>query len=197
MPIQPAYTPANVLVGQAAVYLQPFVQATPPTLPNRTLALGALWSDPWTPIGATSEGVSFEVERSTQDITIEEQMTPVDKRTTGMSFAITTELAEDTLSTMKLAFGGGTLTQVAPTAGQPGYETLVIADEMERLGLGFEGQNEHGMPRRVLIPTVVSEAKVKTAYRRANGQRTYEVSLTSLVPPSDVLIENITAAALP
>lgn len=192
----PSYSPTKVLTGMAAVYLAPYSLTTPPELPEDTVALGGTWSAPWTAIGATMEGVSFNYSRDTDQIVIEEQMTPVDERTKSLTFTVETELAQDTLQTMKWAYGGGTITTTAPGAGTPGISTLEISDEMEDLVLGLEGQNEAGFWRRILIPKVKSRADVKTAYRRSNSPRTYAISLPSLVAPSDVIIRNMDSAAL-
>ena len=192
----PQYNATKVLTGMAAVYLAPYNPTTPPELPEDTVALGTAWTSPWVPIGATMEGVSFQYSRDTDEIVIEEQMTAVDERTKSLTFSTEVELAEDSLQTMKWAYGGGTITTTAPGAGTPGISTLQIAEEMEDLVLGLEGQNDKGFWRRILIPRVKSRADVKTGYRRSNAPRTYAISLRSLVAPSQVEIRNMDAAAL-
>lgn len=192
----PQYNAANVLTGMAALRLAPYDPTTPAELPANTVALGGTWSSPWVAAGATMEGVSFQYSRDTDEIVIEEQMTAVDERTKSLSFTVEVELAEDTLQTMRWAYGGGTITTTAAAAGTPGTSQLVIADEMEDLAIGLEGQNEAGLWRRILIPRVKSRADVKTAYRRSNAPRTYAVSLRSLVAPSEVVIINCDAPAL-
>ena len=192
----PQYDATKVLTGLAAVSLAPFDRTTPVELPEDSTDLGEAWPSPWVPIGATMEGASFQYSRDTDEISIEEQMTPVDERTKSLTFTVEVELAEDTLQTMKLAYGGGEIVTTAAGEGTPGISTLQIADEMEDLVLGLEGQNEAGLWRRILIPRVKSRADVKTAYRRSNAPRTYAVSLRSLVAPSQVIIRNCDAPAL-
>lgn len=195
-PLVPDYDPANVLTGMARMFLQPYVAATPPELPADTVALGDAWTGPWVAVGATTEGLSFEVERSVQAINIEEQPVPIDERTQSMTFTANITLSEDTLQTMRWAYGGGTITTTAPAAGTPGISTLVISDETETFAFAFEGVNEAGFWRRVLIPRVKSRANVRTAYRRAEAQRSYPIGLSSLVAPSEVVIRNMDAAAV-
>lgn len=192
----PQYDGTKVLTGMASVYLAPYNPTTPVSLPADTVALGTAWTSPWVPIGATMEGVSFQYSRETEQISIEEQMTPVDERTSSLTFTVEVELAQDTLQTMKWAYGGGTITTTAAATGTPGTSTLQISDEMEDLVLGLEGQNDKGFWRRILIPRVKSVADVTTNYRRSNSPRTYAVSLRSLVAPSAVTIKNQDAAAL-
>lgn len=195
-PLVPAYEPLNVLTGMARMFLQPYDPMNPPTLPEDTVALGGEWPAEWVAPGATTEGLSFEFERSTQTITIEEQMTPVDERTQSLTFTANVTLAEDTLKTMRIAYGGGVIETTAAATGTPGISTLVIAEEMETFAFAFEGQNEFGYWRRVLIPRVKSRANVQTAYRRAEAQRSYPIGLASLVAPSEVVIRNMDAPAL-
>jgi hypothetical protein len=192
----PSYDPSKVLVGLASMYLMPYDASSPATLPADTVPLGTAWGGLWTPVGATTDGLSFEVKRTPQDITIEEQMTSVDQRTKSMDFTANLELSEDTLQTMLWAYGGGTIVSTAASTGVPGISTLTISDEMDNFAFGFEGQNDAGFWRRVLVQPVKSTGNAKTAYRRANNQRSYAISLTPLCAPSDVVIRNMDSPAL-
>lgn len=189
----PAYNRLNVMTGMAALYLQPRVIGTPPELPDVDEALGTVWDAPWKSIGATMEGVTFGFAREATDIRIEEQVTQVDQKTTSVGFTVTVTLSEDTLDTMRLAYGGGEISTVAAGLGTPGTKSLVISSEISHFCLGLEGQAPPRVgletPRRlILIPDVTSVASVETQYRRATQQRTYNATFTSLVPPEDVVI---------
>ncbi len=192
----PPYTPGNILVGLASCWVQPYSMTTPAALPADTAALGAAWPSPWVPVGATDSGLEFDFNRKTNDIRIEEQVVKVDVETTDLSFEMQLTLAEDSLSTMKLAFGGGTLTATAAATGVPGKQTLVIATDMADFAFGFETKNEYGMARRVLVPRCKSVGTIKTMYSRAKDKRMYQTSFQSLVAPELVQVVNITAAAL-
>jgi len=189
----PSYTAANVLTGSAKMYTQVYDADLPPETPDDDLELGELWDTPWKPIGATENGVMFGFKRATDDITIDEQITPVDKRTKDLNFTIEVELSEDTIETMMLAYGGGEITTVAAGAGTPGTKTLVISSDLTYFAFGFEGINPFGLPRRVIVPISVSTANAKTRYQRAKKQRTYATSFESLVAPELVVIREITA----
>ena len=198
--LTPRYVRKNVIRGQAQIWTRP--QDDTATLPANTVPLGGDWAvaaptgNPlWTSIGASESGATMRFSRSTNDITIEEQLNPVDIATTSVDPRIEVTLAEDTLETMKLAYGGGTITTVAPASGQPGYRELTIAEDIEHLTLGLEGMNTKAPTgtndrqwRRVLWLDVLSVADVETSYRRAETQRLYAVSFRLVSPIQSAVI---------
>lgn len=194
----PQYVRRNILTGQAALYLAEYNATTPVPLPDDDEPLGFTWITPWKPAGATLEGVSVTFSREATDIRVEEQSTPVDQKTTSAGFTVNTSLSEDTLDTMRYAYGGGTITTHAAGASTTGTQTLVISEEVDHFVLGLEGQAKPrtgiATPwRRVLIPDVTSIAEVETAYRRAEQQRVYPCTFTSLVPVSEIIISEMNA----
>ena len=200
--LTPRYTRKNVIRGQAQIWTRP--QDDDATLPANTMPLGGDWSvaEPdgnplWTSIGASESGATMRFSRSTNDITIEEQLNPVDIATTGVDPRIEVTLSEDTLETMKLAYGGGTITTVAPTATVPGYKELVIAEDIEHLTLGLEGMNTKTEWRRVLWLDVLSVADVETSYRRAETQRLYAVSFRLVSPIQSAIVREWDLAPTP
>lgn len=199
--LTPRYTRKNVIRGMAQIWTRP--QDDTATLPSNTLALGGDWAVPatgnalWTPTGASESGATIRFSRSTNDITIEEQLNPVDIATTSIDPRIEVTLSEDTLETMKLAYGGGTITTVAPASGIPGYRELTIAQDIDHLTLGLEGMNTKSQWRRVLWLDVLSVADVETSYRNAETQRLYAVSFRLVSPITGMLIREWNLAALP
>jgi hypothetical protein len=200
---QPRYVRANVLRGQAALWIAPFNATTPVPLPQNTLLLGGDWATPvtgnilWKPVGATESGVTMRFTRETTDITIEEQVNPVDVATNTLDPRIEATLSEDTLETMVTAYGGGTIAVVAKTVSTPGISNLTITSELTHLTLGMEAQNNLGFYRRVLFPDVLSVAEVETSYRRAETQRLYAVSFRMVNPLSELIIREMTAVMGP
>jgi hypothetical protein len=197
----PRYVRANVLRGQAAIWSAPFSATSPVPMPAPKLALGGDWADVtdgnilWKPAGATESGVTMRFTRETTDITIEEQVNPVDVATNTLDPRIEATLSEDTLETMVTAYGGGTIVATAKTPTVPGYSTLTVASELTHLTLGMEAVNNKGFWRRVLIPDVLSVAEVETSYRRAETQRLYAVSFRMVNPLSELVIREMTAIA--
>lgn len=192
----PPYNGDNVNVGVASMYIQPFSLTSPAALPADTVDLGAVWDTPWVPLGASDSGLEFQFSRKTNDIMIEEQVVPIDTETTSLDFSMNVTLAEDTLATMRLAYGGGVVTSTAPGVGTPGIRTLTISTDLENFSFGFEVKNEAGFWRRYLVPKVKSVANVKTAFVRAKDKRMYAVQFQSLVAPEDVIVREKTADAL-
>lgn len=182
------YDRTKVLTGQARPMIQPYNVAVPPVLPANTLPLNGVWPAPWVELGATESGLEFDFMRKTKDITIEEQQTPIQVTTTALTFKFSLELSEDSLDTMKYAYGGGTITTVAAGTGTVGTRQLLISPELTNFSFAFEGQNEYGFWRRVLVPVVVSIAQAKTMYKRADKQRTYKCEFSSLVDATQVTI---------
>jgi hypothetical protein len=197
----PRYVRANVLRGQAALWIAPFSATAPVTIPQDTLALGGDWAVPvtgnvlWKSVGATESGVTMRFTRETTDITIEEQVNPVDVATNTLDPRVEAVLAEDTLETMVTAYGGGTITAVAKTPTNPGTSQLTISSELTHLTLGMEAVNNKGFWRRVVFPDVLSVAEVETSYRRAETQRLYAVSFRMVNPLSELIIKEMTALA--
>jgi len=187
----PAYDPDKVIVGMAACFTQIYDPLNPPELPPDELELGAEWPAPWTPVGATQEGLTFGGSKDTQDITIEEQITPVDKTVTAATYTMGLVLSEDSLDTMVLAYGGGVIEQTAATATKPGVRKLKLSTGLTYFAFAFETRNSFELPRRVLVPKVVSVGEAETAFRRAEEQRLYEVSFESLVAPEDLDIREM------
>lgn len=196
----PRYDRKNVLRGMAALWIRPYDETA--TLPSNQLALGGDWSIPatgdalWKPAGATESGVTMRFTRETTDITIEEQVNPVDVATNTLDPRIEATLAEDTLNTMLTAYGGGTIATVAPGAGTVGTQELSISEELSHLTLGMEGVNKHGYWRRILFQDVLSVAEVETSYRRAETQRLYAVSFRLVSPISQLKVREMNLPAV-
>jgi hypothetical protein len=178
----------NVLVGGGQLWLAPVGSSFP--------ADDVTITTPFVYSGATQEGVTQSFTQNTNDINVDEQATPVNTpvQTTDLNYA--TVLSEDTLETMKLAFGGGTIAVVAASTGVMGKRTLTLASKLDQLALIFEGIGPAGFYRRVQVPIVSSTANAQVAYRRAADARRYAVTFRALVDPSNIAIIEKTANAL-
>jgi hypothetical protein len=197
--VSPVYTREKVLVGQAQMYLQKIVTGSAPALPADTVALGGAWpstgTNIWLPVGATQEGLNFRFQRSTQDVNVEEQLTPVQVNTTSLDISMDMVLSEDSMETMVYAYGGGSIVTTAAGVGQIGKKELTINSDLDLYAFGFETQNEFGFFRRVLVPAVVSVGQAETLYRRAQDARRYAVSLRVICAPEEIDIVEKTAVA--
>lgn len=196
--VAPQWEREEVLVGQAAVRLFPLDPdaTTAPALPEDSVPINGTWGAGWTHIGATEEGVTLKFSRSTEAIRVEESAVAVDQRTTEVTFSVDAVLSQDSLKHMRIAFGGGTITTTPATESTPAVSKLVVSRELEQFALGFEGKNEFGLPRRILIPVVLSVADAESQYRRAAAPRRWSVSFMSLVDVEDCDIRDVVAPAL-
>lgn len=193
----PSYDGTKVLAGLAAIRIGAYSASAPLQLPAKTVPLGGAWPAGWIAVGATEDGVTENFQRSTQSIMIEEQATPVATETESIDFNYEMTLSQDTLDTWKLAAGGGTITVVPPASGVPGYRTLQLSTDLDKLCLGLEGKNPYGMPTRLRVPLIASVGNIAKKYRRAADARRYAVKFNVLSAVEDVEIQEIYAAALP
>lgn len=195
----PAYTPQNVLVGQAILMTAPNPSpGTGATVPSDSnLGVGAAWlSAGWTYNGATEAGVTLTFNPTTQNIMIEEQPTPADVTVSTTDIQITTNLSEETLNHINLTWGnGGTLAVTAAGAGQPGKSVLTLSTNFQTLSAALIGQNEEGFARVFYIPEVISAGQVQTAFRRAAQQRLYPLTLSAICPLNQIYWVDLTAVA--
>jgi hypothetical protein len=159
--------------------------------PATSIAYGGSWGTSWVPTGYSEKGLTFNVDRKTNMIYVEELSTPVEivLDTNDLSFDF--EFAEDTLQAMQWAYGGGTITTTG--SGATTVDTLVMSDTLQQLAFGFEGSAPAGNFRRVIMPIVMSSGKVKTSYQRAKASRSYPATFTSVSPVSSVIITEIGA----
>ncbi|MFI6986025.1 hypothetical protein ACIBSV_46735 [Embleya sp. NPDC050154] len=184
----------RVAVGFAVVYAKLWDPLNPAVMPADTLGLFEAWGSGWVYTGATSEGWKLGNSKSKTDITIEEQSTPVDQVVETSVMSIMGDLAEDTLETMIYSYGGGTITTVAAGASQPGKHTLHLNNELAKFAVGIELKNSFGLPRRFVIPKASAGSDSETSFRRT-VKRIYPVTFSSLVDPSQILIDEIVAPA--
>lgn len=193
----PTYDRTKVITGVVAPYIGAYSATAPLQLPALTVPLGGAWPVGWVALGATEDGVTENFQRSTQKIMIEEQATPVITETENIDWNFEVTLSQDSLDTMKTAFGGGTISVFPPASGVPGYRTLTVSTTMDQLCLGFEGKNPYGMPTRYLIPLISSEGNISKKNRRAADARRYACKFNVLCAVEEVVIQEIYAAALP
>lgn len=194
------YNADNVVVGEAYLYLAPWVKgAVKALVPDVTAIFAvAVWETAgWQVAGATHEGFKINVETSTTTITIEESSVPVGERVESKGITIEAALAEDTVETMKLSWGGGTITTAAAASGVPGSKKMFLSDDIAYFTVALEMRNSFGLARRIYIPKASVTGSGETSFRRSADKRTYPLRVASISPASQIQIVELTAAALP
>lgn len=190
------YDVNNVVVGDARLWLAPWTEDTPPTPPADTVALFDTYPSPWKGAGGTDEGFKLTIDSNTQDISIEEQSTPVYRTVESKTCQIEAALAEDTVQSMQWAYGGNVVTTAAgPT--QPAKSVLTLSDDLQVWSAVLETKNKFGMARRIFVPKMISAGSVETSFRRASDKRMYPLTLGSICATSDIQITELTAPATP
>lgn len=193
------YDVNNVVVGQATLYYKAWSASTaavlvPDTTPVFTVTT---WETAgWTTAGATNEGFKINFEKSTTQIMIEEQSTPVGETIESANLGIEAELAEATIENMKLAWNGGAITTVAAATGIPGTKKMSLTDTVVYWAVALETLNTKGFARRILWPKMTAVGSGETSFRRAADKQMHPMRWSMMCKPSEVQIVDITAAAL-
>jgi hypothetical protein len=177
-------TAGNVFYGFADIWVAPSGTAAP----TSTTVLQDPAAAGYTSIGFTGEGVELEISKDLQDITVEEQLTPVDTVITALQALVRLQLAEDVIANRALAYGIGTTVTTAQSAGvQVGKKTLTLGETLVKKALLVDVANPLGFTTRMHIPIVAPVGSVQTSYRRAE-KRVYPVEFRALCAPSAITI---------
>jgi hypothetical protein len=190
----PGYNTTNVVYGLGILFTAIPGTAVPS---DQNLGVGTSWTGlSWAYIGATEAGVTLTFNPQTQNLTIEEQPTPVAVTINTADLQITTALSEDTLANVNLSWGnGGTIAVTPPGAGQPGKSVLTLSTNFASMATAVVGKNQLGFARVLFIPTVISAGQVQTAYRRAAQQKLYPLTLSAICPFNQITWTDLTAIA--
>ena len=190
----PGFTTTNVVYGTGILFTATVGTAVPS---DQNLGVGSAWTGlGWAYVGATEAGVTLTFNPTVQNITIEEQPTPVAVAISTADLQVTTSLSEDTLANVNLAWGnGGSIAVTPPGAGQPGKSVLTLSTNFQTMACALVGKNQLGFARVLSIPVVVSAGQVQTAYRRAAQQKLYPLTLSAICPFTSITWSDLTAIA--
>lgn len=195
------YDANNVVVGNAVLRLAPWVLGSVQANVADTVPLFSTdilkWPDPWFSAGATDEGFKLAVDTSTTTVTIEEQATPVGETVEGKNITIQAALAEDTLQSMRMSWGGSAIVIAPAASGVPGTQKMTLTSNTNYYTAILEMANKYGLARRIYIPKVSVSGSGDTAFRRAADKRLYPLAVASICAPSEIQIVDVTAPALP
>jgi hypothetical protein len=148
----------------------------------------------WLPIGATDAGWSFVSNKTTTEINIEEQSTPVLTTVTTQTLSIQGDMAEDVWPTITAAFNmvnnfhAPTASAAGPpvVVGAPGYHLLTPTDTVLTYAVALIMQNHLGYPRWLYIPQATCLANATAAFKRASAKRMYTVDFASVCPINQI-----------
>lgn len=190
----PNYNTTNVLYGVGILFTAVVGTAVPS---DQNLGVGTSWTGlGWAYVGALLDGVTVTFNPTTQDITIEEQPTPVAVAVSTATLQITCNMSEETLNNVNTAWGNGGSIAVTPAgAGQPGKSVLTLSTNFQSMACALVGKNQLGYARVLEIPTVIAAGQVQTAYRRAAQQRVYPLTLNAICPFNQISWTDLTSVA--
>jgi hypothetical protein len=80
---------------------------------------GAAFPTGWVPLGYTDNGTTQTYEPSYDDVTVAEEIDPIDSAPTGRKITVAFDLAENTALNYKRALNGGTVTVVSAEDATP------------------------------------------------------------------------------
>lgn len=197
------YNPQNVVVGMAVGY---FAKANT-AMPANTIEYAGDWGTGWVQAGATEEGWRLGGDTSTTSHNVEEQANPVAVTLDSQSINISAALAEDTLQSLRLAFGGGTITVTPGTSPAPTIHEFKLAANVEEFAVGLDLETYpvtigtgatavlKKVTRRIYIPRAAGSGSVDAAFRRAAAKRTWPITFAALCKPEEIIIRDIIPTA--
>lgn len=185
------YNPQNVVVGLAVGFFAELGSA----LPADTVDFAGDWGADWEQFGGTEEGWRLGGDSSTTPHTIEEQPNPVLVTLESRGLNLSAALAEDTLESMRLSFGSGTISTVVGTGGAPTVKTFTLSDGVDEFMVGLDMQTVGGVTRRLILPRASGSGSVDVAFRRAAGKRLWPVQFAATCKPSEIIIKELVPTA--
>lgn len=185
------YDSNNVVVGHAMLMLTPWALVPEPMVADATPLFtpdDAAWAD-WVSAGATNEGFKVNVETSTTQITIEEQSTPAGETIESKAITIEAVLAEATMETIRLSWGGSDITTVV---GPPAKRTMTLSDDLTYYTGILETRNYAGKARRLYVPKMSITGSGEVSFRRAADKQMFPIRGSSICKPTDIVITDLT-----
>ena len=174
-----AVTAINLVAGPATVYGGAFGATEPAASAVGTAPASATWTD----FGGTDGGVKINIDLDYFVLEVDQITDRVGSRLQKREVTVETNLAEVTLTNLKTAINGGTITSTASnssfdplndsSATQPNYTALIV-DGWAPLGTAGASASAR---RRFIIRKVLNTDAVGTEYKK-DGQTFIPVKFT-------------------
>lgn len=164
-------TASNLVLGPAKMYTAAFGTTEPADSAVNT----ALSATGWTDVGGTMGGVTIEVDQTYTELEVDQIVDSVGRRLTKREMAITTAMAEPTLTNLALALNGGTS---ATGAGYASYDPLITtsATQPNYIAILVDGWAPgNAFNRRLIARKCLSTAKTQFLYAK-DKQHVFDVT---------------------
>lgn len=186
-----AVTASNLVLGPARLYVGQFGSTEPldsSVTPNGTTTPPS--TPPWTDVGGTDGGVTFEADSTYTDLSVDQIIMNVGSRLTEIKLTVAAKLSEVTLNNLNVA-----LNSIGQTSGGTGYSTLDIpvtsaATQPTYAAIIIDGWAPYtasGAPalRRVIVRKVLSQTKATLSYDK-KSQLAYDCTWTAYYVSSSI-----------
>jgi hypothetical protein len=162
MPPAAVVTP-NLLVDPGYLFWAPLGS----TVPTHTVAGSVFtdaWPGAWLPLGATVEGSTLAYEIGVEAMSVAELFDPVKYSTVSRQGTLSFALASFTMTNLKRALNGGTITVSGTGATTMSSYAFPTAGQEVRSMLGWESSDN---TFRVIIYQALSSGTIEMAFQKA------------------------------
>jgi hypothetical protein len=166
------------------------------TLPANTVA-GSVFSDAWPgawlALGATVEGSTLSYEINVEAMSVAELFDPVKYATTGRTGSIAFALANWTMTNLKRAMNGGTITTTGSGATTMNSYAFPTPGQEVRAMLGWESSDS---TVRVVVLQALSSGTIEMAFQKAPDFAQIPVTFNMELPSGSAQPFNVYTAGV-
>lgn len=159
----------KIIVGPARMLIAPIGTTEPPVNVDPVV-----WDAAWKEVGYTEDGLQQGYNPTFKDVTVDEEMAPVDSFLNGESATLAVKLAEPTLDNLAYAISACTVSTVAAATDVPGTKKVAFGSgDAKRYMVGFEGLAPAGTlttkPWRIFVGFIaIAKGNVQLAMKRGD-----------------------------
>ena len=175
-------TVSDVLIGTGVLY----VAAKGTAFPAQDSSTATQWAanpSGWTDVGFSEDGWTLEYDKTFEDIMVAEEIDPVKSVKSAQEIRLTGTLAQASLTNIKEAFGGGTITE-NDTDFASGFDSLVppSTDGFTEKSLLLIPDGPSGAIRHLQIPRAINVGAFSMAQQKAPQKVLLATEFKLLVP---------------
>jgi|SRR5689334_18620939 len=184
-------TATPTLLNDAGYLFWAPLASTIPTMTVSGSKFTDAWPGAWLSLGATEEGSTFEYQINVEAMSVAEFFDPIKYATTARSGSFAFSLADYTLTNLKRAMNGGSLTVVSGTGATQlnKYQPPTPGNEVRAM-IGWESLDS---TVRVICYQTLSSGTISSQFRKAPDKALIPCTFNFEVPTSGIPFEFYTA----